>query len=117
MDSINVEQLHQKYYDHTGKKILPNKSLNGSKLANATVFDYVLGIRNSNKLSDYDLDKLIDIITENKIIESKTEFRRLLEAGAVSDYPDKKLNDPNEIVGEVERKIKIGKKTFIVLKP
>jgi hypothetical protein len=39
-----------------------------------------------------------------------------LEAGAISDYPDKKIKDPNETVGETERKIKIGKNTFVVIK-
>ena len=62
-------------------------------------------------------EKIIDILVNNKIVESKTEFRRLIEAGAVSDYPDKKINDSNETVGDSLRKIKIGKKTFVVLKP
>jgi len=62
-------------------------------------------------------DKLVDVFTKNKIVESKSEFRRLLEAGAISDYPDKKINDPNEVVGEDERKIKTGKKTFVILRP
>ncbi len=62
-------------------------------------------------------EKLLDVLVNNKIVESKMEFRRLIEAGAVSDYRDKKINDPNEIMGENQRKIKIGKKTFIVLKP
>lgn len=61
-------------------------------------------------------EKIMDILVERKIIESKSEFRRLVEAGAVSDYPDKKINDPNQTAGEGERKIKIGKKTFIILK-
>ena len=61
-------------------------------------------------------DKLIDILVNNKIIESKSEFRRLVEAGAVSDYPDKKIKDSTETVGESSRKIKIGKKTFVILK-
>jgi tyrosyl-tRNA synthetase len=61
--------------------------------------------------------KLADILVDKKIVPSKTEFRRLVESGAVSDYPDQKINDPNEVVGEGERKIKIGKKIFIVLKP
>jgi hypothetical protein len=42
-----------------------------------------------------------------------------VEAGAVSDQtslPDKKIKDSNEMVGESERKIKIGKKTFVILK-
>lgn len=62
-------------------------------------------------------EKIIDCLVNNKIVESKSEVRRLMEAGAVSDYPDKKINNPDEIVGESERKIKIGKKTFVVLKP
>lgn len=61
--------------------------------------------------------KLMDIFVDKKVVPSKTEFRRLIEAGAVSDYPDKKINDPNELVGEETRKIKIGKKTFVILKP
>lgn len=61
--------------------------------------------------------KIVDCLVENKIVESKSEFRRLVEAGAVSDYPDQKINDFNEILGEKERKIKIGKKTFVILKP
>jgi hypothetical protein len=40
-----------------------------------------------------------------------------VEAGADSDYPDKKINDAGETVGVIERKIKIGKKTFIILRP
>jgi tyrosyl-tRNA synthetase len=65
-------------------------------------------------------DKLIDILVTNKIVESKSEFRRLVEAGAVSDQtalPDKKISDTNELAGEHERKIKIGKKTFVIVKP
>jgi tyrosyl-tRNA synthetase len=61
--------------------------------------------------------KLIDVLVDNKIVESKSEFRRLVEAGAISDYPDKKINNPNEEVGDMERKIRIGKKTFIIIKP
>lgn len=62
-------------------------------------------------------EKIINVLVENKIIESKTEVRRLLEAGAISDYPDQKIIDPNEIVGESERRIKIGKKIFIKIQP
>lgn len=61
--------------------------------------------------------KLADVVVENKIIESKTEFRRLIEAGAVSDFPNKTVTDPGETVGDTERKIKIGKKTFVILRP
>ena len=62
-------------------------------------------------------DKIADCLVENQIVESKSELRRLIAAGAASDFPSQKITDPNEIVGEKERKIKIGKKTFIILKP
>lgn len=62
-------------------------------------------------------EKIADLLVAKGIVESKSEFRRLVEAGAISDFPDKKVTDPNETVGESERKIKIGKKTFLVLKP
>jgi len=61
-------------------------------------------------------EKIMDCLVQNKIVESKSEFRRLIEAGAISNYPDKKINDSNDVVGEKERKIKIGKKTFVILK-
>lgn len=56
------------------------------------------------------------VMVEEKIVDSKSEWRRLVEAGAASDYPDKKITDPNDVVGKGERKIKIGKKTFVVVK-
>lgn len=62
-------------------------------------------------------EKIADLLVSKGVVESKSEFRRLVEAGAISDFPDKKVTDPNETVGESERKIKIGKKTFLVLKP
>jgi tyrosyl-tRNA synthetase len=62
-------------------------------------------------------EKIIDVLVNEKIVESKSEYRRLVEAGAVSDYPDKKINNTDETAGETERKIKIGKKTFVILKP
>lgn len=62
-------------------------------------------------------DKIIDVLANNKIVESKSELRRLIEAGAISDYPDEKISNLNGVVGENERKIKIGKKTFVILKP
>ncbi|PIR40145.1 MAG: tyrosine--tRNA ligase [Candidatus Zambryskibacteria bacterium CG10_big_fil_rev_8_21_14_0_10_34_34] len=61
-------------------------------------------------------DKLIDVLVDNKIVESKSEFRRLILAGAVSDFPNKKISDSNEAVGGSERKIKVGKRVFVVLR-
>ncbi len=61
--------------------------------------------------------KLGDVLVENKIVESKSEWRRLVEAGAVSNYPDQKLTDPNELVGDSERRLRIGKKSFLIIRP
>ncbi|MBN2093968.1 MAG: tyrosine--tRNA ligase [Candidatus Zambryskibacteria bacterium] len=62
-------------------------------------------------------DKLINILNNQGIVESKSEFRRLIEAGAVSDFPDKKIINLDEEVGQAARRIKIGKKTFVIIKP
>jgi tyrosyl-tRNA synthetase len=59
--------------------------------------------------------KLADVLVEKGIVESKSELRRLIEAGAVSEYPDTKITDPNE-TAQRDRKIKIGKKIFVRLK-
>jgi tyrosyl-tRNA synthetase len=61
-------------------------------------------------------ENIADVLVNNGIVDSKSEFRRLLDAGAIYDHPDKKINNPNELVGERERKIKIGKKVFVILK-
>src|SRR3989344_3039647 len=34
-------------------------------------------------------EKIIDVLVNNKIVESKSEFRRLIEAGAICDYQTK----------------------------
>jgi len=62
-----------------------------------------------------DSSKIGDILTLNNIVESKSEFRRLVESRAITEYPDKKINDPNEILDR-DRKLKIGKKNFVILK-
>lgn len=62
-------------------------------------------------------EKLMDVLVQHNFLASKTEFRRLVEQGAVSDYPDQKITDPNELVGENIRKLRIGKKTFLIIKP
>jgi len=60
--------------------------------------------------------KLIDLLVLNKIVSSKTEFRRLLQEGAVSDVDSgDKINDPNFIAGSGMR-FKIGKHRFVKIK-
>lgn len=61
--------------------------------------------------------KLGDVLVENKIISSKTEFRRLIESGAISTASGKKIQTPNILVEELEegngQKLRIGKKSFV----
>ncbi len=60
--------------------------------------------------------KLSDVLLREKLVDSKSEYQRLVEAGAITQIPDKKITDIYELVGDGERKIKIGKKTFLILK-
>lgn len=58
---------------------------------------------------------LVEVLILNKIVESKTEFRRLISEGAITNM------DSNEKVGAVDDKVKdgvyrVGKKRFIKIK-
>lgn len=56
---------------------------------------------------------LIDILIENKLVPSKSEWRRLVEGGSITNLTkDEKINDPNYLVTE-DLNLKIGKKKFI----
>lgn len=103
--SIVVEQLHDKSKAEEARENFENTFSKGGFPEDVPVLEVKKG------------EKIVDVIVENKIIESKTEFRRLVEAGAISDYPDKKITDPNEAVGDKTRKVRIGKKIFVVLSP
>lgn len=59
-------------------------------------------------------DKLSDLLVLQNIIESKSEFRRLVDSGAVSEYPDIKITDHNIMLSH-PMKLRIGKKTFVVV--
>jgi tyrosyl-tRNA synthetase len=55
---------------------------------------------------------LADVLVENEIVPSKSEWRRLVQNGAVKDLDsDEKIEDPNyEITGDLD--LKVGKKKF-----
>lgn len=58
---------------------------------------------------------LVDVLIKNGMVESKSEFRRLVEEGAIKfhvNMEEKKIIDPNSLV-ENSGSIKIGKKRFI----
>lgn len=61
---------------------------------------------------------LADILVNKGIVSSKSEFRRLVEQGAIKLYADteeKKIADPNALAEE-SGDLKIGKKKFLKLK-
>ena len=55
--------------------------------------------------------ELLDIFIENKIISSKSEFRRLMKEGAI-DVDGKNIKNAHYVI-EKEVIIKIGKKKFV----
>ena len=58
---------------------------------------------------------LVDILIKNGMVASKSEFRRLVEEGAIKfnvNMEERKIIDPNSLV-ETSGAIKIGKKRFI----
>ncbi len=58
---------------------------------------------------------LVDILIKNGMVSSKSEFRRLVEEGAIKlhvNMEEKKIIDPNTLI-EGDGAIKIGKKRFI----
>ncbi len=58
-------------------------------------------------------EKLAAVLLKSKIVKSKTDFRRLITAGAVSDLDTSEaLTDP-EVTVKNNWKLKIGKKRFV----
>lgn len=55
--------------------------------------------------------ELVDVLIENKIIDSKSEFRRLIKEGAI-DINSENIKDSHYVV-EKKVVVKIGKKKFI----
>lgn len=55
---------------------------------------------------------LSDVLVANNIIESKTEFKRMVADGAISKDDDTKISDPAFAISE-SIKIKVGKRRFV----
>lgn len=55
-------------------------------------------------------DEIADLLIASKIVTSKTDWRRLIKEGAVSDKEGNEIKDPKEKVRNVT--LKIGKKRF-----
>ncbi len=72
------------------------------------------GIPDDTETVRVEIGKLLaDLLVEKQIVSSKTEFRRLIEAGAVKFVEgEEKISDPNYKI-EKNLQLKIGKKKFI----
>ena len=56
---------------------------------------------------------LMEILAKSKILSSKSEFRRLVEEGAITDLnTEEKISDPN-FIPKSSSKFRIGKKKFV----
>lgn len=69
-------------------------------------------------IKEYEVEKgkeLIDFVLENKIISSKSEFRRLINSGAISIFNGEKISDPKYKL-EKEEVLKVGKKNIFKVK-
>lgn len=56
---------------------------------------------------------LMDVLVEGKVLASKSEFRRLIEEGAVTELGDDKKIDDANFIPKSGMKFKIGKRKFI----
>lgn len=56
--------------------------------------------------------KLVDILAEKGIVKSKSDFRRLIDEGAIAWVQGEKISDPNFVL-ETEGVLKVGKKRFV----
>lgn len=58
-------------------------------------------------------DMLADILVEHKVVESKTEYKRLVKAGAITNIDNDKKIDSVEFVLDEASTFKVGKRRFI----
>ncbi len=99
-----VEIYHGNLAASSAFSMFENVFSNGDFPSDAPIIEAVIG------------EKLIDVFVSNNIVESKSEARRLIEAGALSEYPDKKILDTSVTVEEGEKKFRLGKKTFLIVR-
>jgi tyrosyl-tRNA synthetase len=72
------------------------------------------GIPDDVQMIKVDASKgLIDVVVENNIVESRGEFRRLIDGGAIKKSDGTQIKDPNILVEN--ETYKIGKRKFIKL--
>ncbi len=94
-----------------------NKEAESSALSFENVFSKGKFPEDSKIIEAGKEEKICDVLVSNKIVASKSEYRRLVEGGAVTDLPDYKIENTDELIGNKERKLRIGKKIFVVVKP
>lgn len=68
----------------------------------------------SDDLPEYEVEpnkQLMSFVCEKEMVSSKSEFRRLVESGAVSIFDGEKINDPHYQIKE-DQIFKVGKKNI-----
>ena len=59
---------------------------------------------------------LLKVLTDNNVVSSKNEFRRLVEGGAITNMKgDEKISDVECVVRE-DMDLKVGKRRFLKIK-
>ena len=105
--SIIIETLHDKAKAKEARENFEKTFSRGEFPEDARVVETKRGV------------KLGDVLVENKIISSKTEFRRLVENGAISSASGKKIENPNILAEDLkereEQKLRVGKKSFVII--
>lgn len=114
----NIENLKQ---DPKNFKMLVSKEVVkiffGEKLAEAAEKNWVETFSKGGVPEDLQILKakdnqgLIDVLVENKIVESRGEFRRLIDGGGVKKADGTQIKDPNVLVEN--ETYKIGKRRFV----
>jgi tyrosyl-tRNA synthetase len=72
----------------------------------------------TDDIKEFDVEKditLQELLLQKEIIKSKSEFRRLVDQGAVSVFEGEKIKDPNYKL-EKEEVIRVGKKNIFKVK-
>lgn len=61
---------------------------------------------------------LADLLVDKKIVSSKSEWKRLVDGGAIHDFEkEEAVDDPYAKVGTKKMSLKIGKKIFVTIIP
>lgn len=114
-DIENLKQDPKNFKMLVSKEVV--KIFFGEKMAEAAENNWVETFSRGGVPEDLQILKakdnqgLIDVLVENKIIESRGEFRRLIDGGGIKKADGTQIKDPNVLVEN--ETYKIGKRRFV----